>query len=103
MKRFLEGECRDQSVLFPERLDDWIAEDNPVRAVDAFIDELDFETLGFAEAEPAPTISAASRPNDAASGIEATTRTAARRCRDAPTAVAIIAPTASAGSYMGFS
>ena len=35
MKRFVEGECRDQSVLFPERLDDWIAEDNPVRAVDA--------------------------------------------------------------------
>ena len=42
MKRFVEGECRDQSVLFPERLDDWIAEDNPVRAVDAFVDELDF-------------------------------------------------------------
>jgi hypothetical protein len=34
MKRFVEGECRDQSVLFPERLDEWIAEDNPVRAVD---------------------------------------------------------------------
>ena len=40
MKRFVEGECRDQSVLFLERLDEWIAEDNPVRAVDAFVDEL---------------------------------------------------------------
>ena len=55
MKRFVEGECRDQSVLFPERLDDWIAEDNPVRAVDAFVDELDFMTLGFESAEPADT------------------------------------------------
>jgi len=55
MKRFIEGECRDQSVLFPERLDDWIAEDNPVRAVDAFVDELDFSDLGFEKAEPAET------------------------------------------------
>ena len=55
MKRFMEGECRDQSVLFPERLDDWIAEDNPVRAVDAFVDELDFGALGFERAEPADT------------------------------------------------
>jgi len=47
MKRFVEGECRDQSVLFPERLDDWIAEDNPVRAVDALVDELDFMALGL--------------------------------------------------------
>src|SRR5271170_5924918 len=55
MKRFVEGECRDQSVLFPERLDEWIAEDNPVRAVDAFVDELDFAGLGFDGAEPADT------------------------------------------------
>src|SRR5690348_16210497 len=55
MKRFVEGECRDQSVLFPERLDDWIAEDNPVRAVDAFVEELDFSALGFEGAEPADT------------------------------------------------
>jgi len=55
MKRFVEGECRDQSVLFPERLDDWIAEDNPVRAVDAFVDELNFRALGFEGAEPAET------------------------------------------------
>jgi hypothetical protein len=36
MSRFIEGAPRSQSVLFPEQLDDWIAEDNPVRAVDAF-------------------------------------------------------------------
>ncbi len=55
MKRFIEGEAREQSVLFPERLDDWIAEDNPVRAVDAFVDELDLVELGFESAQPAET------------------------------------------------
>ncbi len=34
MKRFVEGEDRSQSTLFPERLDDYIAEDNPVRVID---------------------------------------------------------------------
>ena len=55
MKRFIEGESRAQATLFPERLDDWIAEDNPVRAVDAFVDELDLAKLGFEGAEPAST------------------------------------------------
>jgi len=55
MSRFIEGEARSQSVLFPERLDDWIADDNPVRAVDAFVDELDLAELGFEGAEPAAT------------------------------------------------
>lgn len=55
MKRFIEGESRDQSVLFPERLDDWIAEDNPVRAVDAFVEELNLRKFGFESAEPAAT------------------------------------------------
>ena len=44
--RFIEGDERSQSVLFPERLEDWIAEDNPVRVVDVFIDELDLKRLG---------------------------------------------------------
>ncbi len=39
MKRFIEGESRGQSVLFPDRLDDYIGEDNPVRAIDVFVDE----------------------------------------------------------------
>ena len=47
MKRFIEGESRGQSVLFPERLDDYIGEDNPVRAIDVFVDELDLKALGF--------------------------------------------------------
>jgi transposase len=55
MKRFIESESRTQATLFPERLDEWIAEDNPVRAVDAFVDELDLTKLGFESAEPAAT------------------------------------------------
>jgi hypothetical protein len=55
MQRFIESESRAQATLLPERLDDWIAEDNPVRAVDAFVDELDVAKLGFEGAEPAAT------------------------------------------------
>jgi transposase len=55
MKRFIEGENRNQSTLLPECLDDYIAEDNPVRAIEAFIDELNLLALGFAGAEPAAT------------------------------------------------
>lgn len=55
MSRFIEGEARSQSLLFPERLEDWIADDNPVRAVDAFVDELDLARLGFDGANPAAT------------------------------------------------
>jgi transposase len=47
MKRYVEGEDRSQGALFPESLDEYIAEDNPVRVVDVFVDELDLETLGF--------------------------------------------------------
>lgn len=47
MKRFVEGANRSQSTLFPERLDEYIAEDNPVRVVDVFVDELDLQGLGF--------------------------------------------------------
>jgi transposase len=55
MKRFVEGADRVQSTLFPECLDDWIDEENPVRAVDGFVDALDLKELGFDGAEPAAT------------------------------------------------
>jgi transposase len=48
MKRFVEGQDRAQSTLFPEHLEDWIGEDNPVRAIDLFVEELDLSDLGFA-------------------------------------------------------
>jgi transposase len=55
MKRYVEGEDRSQAILFPERLDDYIAEDNPVRVIDVFVDELDLAELGFEGMEPEPT------------------------------------------------
>jgi transposase len=55
MGRFIEGRDRDQVTLLPECLDDYIAADNPVRVVDAFVDELQLPKLGFEGAEPALT------------------------------------------------
>ena len=55
MTRFVVGNDRNQSTLFPERLDDYLGEDNPVRAVDVFVDELDLAGLGFGGVEPEAT------------------------------------------------
>jgi transposase len=55
MKRFVEGVDRGQSTLFPECLDDWIGEDNPVRVTDVFVDELDLAELGFSGVDPEAT------------------------------------------------
>ena len=55
MKRFIEGEDRSQVTLLPECLDDYIGQDNPVRVVDAFVEELQLRDLGFESAEPAVT------------------------------------------------
>jgi len=55
MKRFIEGEDRSQVTLLPECLDDYIGQDNPVRVVDAFVEELELRDLGFESAEPAVT------------------------------------------------
>jgi transposase len=62
MKRFIEGEDRLQGSLLPECLDDYIAQDNAVRVVDAFVEELDLHALGFAGAEPAGTGRPSYRP-----------------------------------------
>jgi len=55
MKRFVEGIDRGQSTLFPECMEDWIGEDNPVRVIDVFVEELDLATLGFSGVEPEAT------------------------------------------------
>ena len=55
MTRFVVGDDRSQSTLFPERLDDYLTEDNPVRAIDVFVDELDLTGLGFGGIEPKAT------------------------------------------------
>ena len=55
MKRFVEGVDRGQSTLFPECLDDWIGEENAVRVIDVFVDELDLAALGFSGVDPETT------------------------------------------------
>ena len=55
MPRFIEGEDRSQAALFPERLDDYVADDNPVRLVEAFVDGRDLKKLGFEGVEPRAT------------------------------------------------
>jgi len=48
MSGFIKGENRQQATLFPERLDDYITEENSVRVIDVFIDSLKLKKLGFA-------------------------------------------------------
>ena len=55
MRRFVEGVDRGQTTLFPECLEDWIGEDNPVRVVDVFVEELDLAELGFGGVDPEAT------------------------------------------------
>ena len=52
MAGFVAGTDREQMTLFPARLDDYVAEDNPVRAVDVFVDGLDLDKLGFIRVQP---------------------------------------------------
>lgn len=55
MSGFIEGCDRRQPTLLPDCLDDYVAEDNPVRVVDVFVDDLDLGALGFEGVMPAPT------------------------------------------------
>jgi transposase len=55
MKRFVEGTDRGQTTLFPECLEDWICEDNPVRVIDVFVGGLDLAELRFDGVDPEAT------------------------------------------------
>src|SRR6201987_4921740 len=55
MRRFVEGTDRSQSTLFPECLEEWIGEDNPVRVIDVCVDDLDLAELGFGGVDPEVT------------------------------------------------
>jgi transposase len=55
MGHFIEGADRNQSTLFPECLEDWIGDDNPVRVIDVFVEELDLADVGFGGIEPEAT------------------------------------------------
>jgi transposase len=49
---YIRGESREQITLFPEAVDDYISAENPVRFIEAFVDALDMEGLGFVRSEP---------------------------------------------------
>jgi len=65
MRRFIEGIDREQATLFPECLEDWIDQNNPVRAIDAFVDKLNLSGLGFDGVAPEAT----GRPSYHPSGL----------------------------------
>ena len=64
MKRFIQGDHQGQSALLPESLDDYVADTNPVRVVDVFVDELDLGQQGFEGVVPAETGRPAYHPAD---------------------------------------
>jgi hypothetical protein len=47
MSRHIKGQSRTQTTLFPEAIDDFVTEDNPIRVIDLFVDQLDLLELGF--------------------------------------------------------
>ena len=55
MHRFIDGEDRMQQTLLPNSLEDYVSEENPVRVIEVFIDELDLMALGFSGMTPAAT------------------------------------------------
>jgi transposase len=55
MSRFIEGQHRQQATLFPERIEDYITQENPVRFIDAFVNKLKLFELGFTSVEPKAT------------------------------------------------
>jgi len=61
---YITGVSRDQVVLFPEAIDDYITPNNPVRFIDAFVDNMDLLELGFTKAEPAQTGRPGYEPKD---------------------------------------
>jgi len=62
--RYIQGTAREQSLLFPELIDDYVTEDNPIRFIDAFVDSLDLEVLGFQRSRPASTGRPSYHPGD---------------------------------------
>jgi transposase len=61
---YIEGYCRTQRRLLPDLLDDYGTEENPVRFMDAYVENLDLERLGFARAQAALTGRPAYDPRD---------------------------------------
>jgi transposase len=52
MSGFMSGADRSQGTMFPAQLEDYVAQDNPVRVIDFFVDQLDLRELGFSAVDP---------------------------------------------------
>ena len=63
MSRFIEETARSQSTLFPELLDDYISQDNPIRVIEVFVDGLDLRSMNFKRVEPSDTGRPGYRPS----------------------------------------
>lgn len=61
---YVKGEDRYQITMFPDSIDDYVAEDNPVRVIDAFVEGLDVAALGFKYSNPNPLGRPAYDPKD---------------------------------------
>ena len=61
---YIKGEDRRQYILFPNCIDEYVGEDDPVRLFDAFVDHLDMEKLGFIRFVPADTGTPGYDPRD---------------------------------------
>src|SRR5262245_61983509 len=70
MRRFVEGIDRGQATLFPECLEDWVDEDNPVRVIDAFVDKLDLSRVGFDGVAPEAVQSSRRLEREAGRNVE---------------------------------
>ena len=62
--KYMEKRARSQISFLPESVEDYISDENPVRVIDAFVDSLDMEGLGFQKAKPAQTGRPAYDPRD---------------------------------------
>lgn len=62
MVRFVQGDNKSRATLLPAQLDDYVSEDNPVRIVDAFVDQLNLRELGFTGVDPEATERPANHP-----------------------------------------
>ena len=52
MSHHIKGQSRTQATLFPEALDDFVTDENPIRVIDVFVDSLDLASLGFEKSKP---------------------------------------------------
>ena len=69
MSRFIDEGDRCQGTLLPERIEEYVSDENPVRVIDAFVAELDLARLGFDGVDPADTGTAGLPPGDDAQDL----------------------------------